>query len=204
MATTEDLVLLSILIDKSGSMNVPDKIDGIVQGQNALLDAFQGSSSVAKAALRISQWMFDSATQVINGFVPLGSPDLIRFDHTRYRPDGATALYDTIIAAMSATRAYADQCRQQGISAVSLTAVLTDGEDVGSQATADQAKQAIEDERQRGGRLIFVGIGAGSHRQTAENLLGVPSDDIMEIAATGKEIRAIFGVISSSSLSLVG
>lgn len=202
LATTEDVILLSILIDKSSSMDVPKKIDGIITGQNALLDAFAGSSSIARASLRISQWTFDSLTQVVNGFVPLNSPDLVRFDRNQYQPDGTTALYDTIIAAMSATRAYADQCRQQGISAKSLTAILTDGEDVGSKASVTEAAQAIADERQHGGRLIYCGIGSGNHRATAQ-ALGVPDDDILEVQATDKEIRRIFEVVSSASLKLV-
>jgi hypothetical protein len=203
-ATTPDFILLSILIDKSSSMDVPDKIDGVIQGQNALLDSFAGSSSAAKAALRISQWTFDSATQVVNGFVALNSPDLVRFDHGRYQPNGTTALYDTIIAALSATRAYADQCRQQQVAAKGLVAVLTDGEDVGSKASVAEAAQAIANERQHKHsiRVIYCGIGPGQHRATAQ-ALGIPDGDIQEVQATAQEIRAIFEVWSSRTLKMM-
>ena len=201
-ATVANMILLSILIDKSGSMNPPDKIRGVIDGQNGLLDAFNGSSDESRDALRISQWLFDHEVKVVNGFVPLDSPDLVRFDDSRYVPDGGTALYDNIMAAMSATRAYADQCRQQGVNAKTLVAVITDGQDQHSSASVNDAKQAIENERQHGGRLIYVGVGNDNHVHYAEQL-GLLPEDIMTVDATGKEIRRTFEVISAAGLSMI-
>lgn len=201
-ATVSDLFLLTVLIDNSGSMNTPDKIDGVITGQNAMLDAFKDSSRIVQAGLRISQWTFNVRPNIVNGFVPLNAPQLTRLDRGNYHPDGGTALYDTVIAALSAARGYADTCKQNGFATRSLLAVLSDGEDTTSQAEVGEAKQAIEEELQQGGTVIYTGIGGGPHRQIGISM-GFREKDILLVGATAKEIRAVFELLSSRSIQII-
>lgn len=202
LATVSDLFLLTVLIDKSGSMNTTDKINGIIDGQISMLKAFEGSSTIAKAGLRIQQWMFDTQVNLLNGFVPLDSPNLVKLEHSNYNPAGGTALYDTVIAALSTSQAYANKCRQQGFSVRSLLAILSDGEDTASQAEALEAQQAVEEDTQQGGTAVYVGIGGDDHQVIGQSM-GIIPENILLVGNSAKEIRRAFELVSSKSAKII-
>jgi Mg-chelatase subunit ChlD len=101
----------ALVIDRSGSMDEGEKIEGAREAANAFIDMLRPTDRTALIA-------FNSDSRLIHAFS--GDSDTLRQSVAAINPNGGTALYDAIVAGV-------DRLRDQQGRRVLL--VLTDGQD---------------------------------------------------------------------------
>jgi Mg-chelatase subunit ChlD len=188
---TDDVTLLSVLIDASGSMGSvrADVIDAFNQMARALAD------SKARDSILMSAWTFSDKPTLLFGYTPIDSvKDLTK---ATYAPNGATALYDAAMDAFTGIVAYGQELRNGGIRTRCIVVVITDGGDNMSSHTAAAVKTvALDLLKQEFYTLAFIGMGnPNTFNQIASNM-GFPS--ILTVGNSATEIRRALNMVSGS------
>lgn len=131
---TDEVTLVSFIHDGSGSM--VDERDVVVEAYRQVIEALQGSKQ--SDSILVSDWIFNDTRNLVHGFVPASQvPDL----NASYNPDGSTALYDTVMVALTGLTAYGQQLRANGVRTKNVVVVFSDGDDNASRlTTAAQVK----------------------------------------------------------------
>lgn len=212
-------VFLGILIDNSPSMNEPpSKIEGVIAGQNAMLEAFEGAKIDDKNALMIGQWLFDEGRQDINTWMAFGDPRIQKLTTQTYAPQSGngTALWDNLSSLLTAILYMAEQAQGFGIIETRcIVAVITDGQDNRSKTytSATELCPLISElteknrrDKEEGVRVIYAGIAdaavsAEQHRRIALEL-GLDDSNILTVGETAKEIRRTFDLISEQTIQV--
>ena len=175
------------LIDRSSSMQ---KFEKVMQG----------------ALFRFKQKLLNSpeADEIIvnkigfNGYIGMNeftSPEDMSTDYTA---DGGTALYDAICYGKERLTRYLEELRMHGISAKGIMVVFSDGEDLHSDKTCDEAREAIRQLQsvEEGNIVGFVAFGDGA-RGIAEEL-EIRQENIWNTDATFDNLYECFEVMSES------
>lgn len=188
---TDDVTLLSVIIDESGSMGSvrDDVIDAFNQMTRALYDSKQRDS------ILMSVWKFDDAPRLLYSYTPVDQiKDLTRAD---YNPGGSTALYDAALDGFTGIVGYGQELRNGGIRTRCIVVVITDGADVSSKHTAASVKTIAQDLlKQEIYTLAFVGLGdEATFRQVATSM-GFPA--VLTTTNTAKDIRRALNMVSGS------
>lgn len=188
---TDDVTLLSVIIDMSSSMGSvrDDVIDAFNQMARALND------SKAADSIIVSAWTFDDSTNLLFGYTPIDQvKDLTRREYT---PRGATALYDAVLDGFTGIVGYGQDLRNNGIRTRSIVIVISDGGDNVSKNTAAAVRTVAQDLiKQEFYTLAFVGLGdAPTFTQIAQNM-GFPN--VLTTQNTPSEIRRTLNLISNS------
>jgi hypothetical protein len=188
-----DATLVSVVLDMSGSME-PHR-DAVIEAYNQMLRAL----GAAKGASQIlaSAWAFSDAPALLSSYESaLAKPKLTR---TVYAPNGSTALYDTVLAAMTGLVAYGERLWDEGVPTRRVLFVLSDGEDNASKRTAPELRTAATAlARQEAYTLAYAGFGGDHVAQAAA--IGFPH--VISVGATDGELRKIFRQVSESVLSV--
>jgi uncharacterized protein YegL len=188
---TDDVTLLVILIDASGSMTSvqQDVIDAFNQMCRALAD------SKASDSILVSAWTFDDKPKLLFGYTPVDSvKDL---DATTYTLGGATALYDGVMDGFTGIVAYGQDLRNNGIRTRSVVVVITDGGDNASGHSAASVKTVADDLiRQEFYTLAFVGMGDPNYFKGVAAQMGFP--EVLTVKQSASDIRRALNMISGS------
>jgi Ca-activated chloride channel family protein len=155
-----------LVIDRSGSMDENDKIDGAKEAARAFVRQMRPGDRTAVIA-------FSNAPDLVQPFT--GDTDLLDRAIRRIRPDGSTALYDSLIAGVQ---------QLKGLGGRRALLLLTDGRDVrvagdptpASRATLDQAIQVATSE---GISVQSIGLG---DRDTTDLRGGIDETVLKRIA----------------------
>lgn len=178
---TDEVTLAITVLDVSLSMS--EHADTVIAAYNAQLDALSGSKSAD--SILMSTWLFNHRPQLLHGFLPLS--DTPPMDANVYSPGGTTALYDTVLDALTSVVAYGQDLRNSGIVTKIDFAVMTDGEDNESTANAAKVKVVADDLlRQEIYTLTFTAFGGDFAKRVAADM-GFPN--VWEYGATASEIR---------------
>ncbi|MFZ4815348.1 MAG: vWA domain-containing protein [Phototrophicaceae bacterium] len=188
---TDDVTLLVVVIDESGSMGGvrQDVVDAFNQMARALAD------SKAADSILMSAWTFEDKPKLLFGYSPIDSvKDL---DASNYNPNGATALYDAVMDGFTGIVAYGQELRNGGIRTRCIVVVISDGEDNVSGHTAASVKSVAEDLlRQELYTLAFVGLGDAKTFQKIAAAMGFPN--VLTTGNTPSEIRRALNMVSGS------
>ena len=143
-------------------------------GQNALVDAFAGSEGEGRdpdGAVDVQRRPATCCTR----YVPVDDADAARREELP-RAAARTRLYDTWCDALAANVAYAQRLRDAGTPCRSVVVVITDGEDVGSQAHAPATARGCRRtcSRREQFMLAFVGVGNDVDFHKVARAMGVP------------------------------
>lgn len=196
--TTEDVMLVTLLVDASSSIASRGLEDAVREGQNLLLDALGDARE--RESILLALWTFNDKANVVHAYVSLA--DATRLDRRSYSAYGSTCLYDTWCDALLANVAYAEKLRESGTPCRSLVVVVTDGEDCGSKrrvtACADLSKKVLASEQFT---LAFVGVGGDVDFHTVAKEMGVPDGNVaVQASATPAAIRKVFQMVSQSAI----
>jgi len=188
---TDDVTLLSVIIDESSSMGSvrDDVIDSFNQMARALND------SKAADSIIMSAWAFNDNARLMFGYTPIDQvKDLTRKE---YSPSGATALYDAVLDGFTGIVGYGQDLRNNGIRTRSIVVVISDGGDNVSQKTSSAVRTVAQDLiKQEFYTLAFVGLGdAPLFNQIAQDM-GFPN--VLTTQNTPGEIRRTLNLISNS------
>jgi Ca-activated chloride channel family protein len=141
-------VTTMLVIDRSGSMEESDKMAGARDAARAFVDQMRAGDRTGVIA-------FNSNARTVEGFT--GSQNDLVEAISRIRPDGGTALYDSVVAGVDALK------NESGRRAL---LVLTDGQDCRDSDSCPRdygsdhsLRDAIDYATQQGQPLYVVGLG---------------------------------------------
>ncbi|MFL5801900.1 MAG: VWA domain-containing protein [Roseiflexaceae bacterium] len=162
----------ALVIDRSGSMDESDKIEGAREAAQAFVRQMRPGDRTAVIA-------FSNEPQLVQPF----TSDTARLERAirRIRPDGSTALYDSMIAGVDALK---------GLPGRRALLLLTDGRDILSTGDPTPASRASLDEAIKtavdaGISVQAIGLG---ERGTSDLLSGIDESVLRRIAdQTGGE-----------------
>jgi hypothetical protein len=152
------------------------------------------SDAKAAGAILATTWTFSSSLSLLSGFEPIAKkPPLTS---ATFQPDGGTALYDAVLAAMTGLVSYGQALWDGGIPTRRVLFVLSDGEDNSSRATAATVERAASAlARDEAYTLAFAGFG-GQNLAAIAKAMGFPH--VVSASASPSEIRAVFRQVSQS------
>lgn len=207
-----EVVIFTLVIDDTGSITQArdpqtggyvDHTDTIIDGHRLILDALQGSKQAADVLVATS-FLLDGPLQ---GFTPV--KDAVRLSRSSYVADGGhTPLRRALLTALGSSAAKAQEFAEAGVTARSVTLIITDGADNASdygspgnppvRASDVNAvvRQMLASERHA---VLFMGIydGFTDFRAIAREL-GIPDNCVLTPGNNPSEIRAAFRVASQS------
>jgi len=195
--TASEVVLVTMLIDDSGSIRFGKNADAVRAGHNLVIDALkdskQGDGIIAH-------------TRYLNGTIlypysPLsGVPTM---DTSNYDPMGMTPLYDETAVILATVLAKAQEFEDNGVPCRTVTLIITDGADCTSRRqTPAKIKKVVSDMLAAETHIVAaMGIDDGSTDFTAVfRSMGLEDEWILTPSGTPTEIRAAFNVFSRSAV----
>lgn len=193
---------LIFLLDKSGSMT-PYK-PAMIDGQHHLINSLLGSSPTNNVYL--GQILFNHESDYFQDMTPLHDSTKkntahanIKFlDENNYVPSGGTAMYDTIVRAISMLAPLLVGAEELGQQVISHIAIVTDGIDEHSKTQPATLKKAIDYVMDKGiiEKIVLVGIGNYDYVSVG-NSIGIR--DVVNINGTEKDMRRVMNIISSQA-----
>lgn len=191
-----NVTLVTILIDKSGSIRHYNAEDAIRDGFNELVKALRDSKQADEILLSV--WLFNEDQNVMHSFVPLN--DVVTLDGQNYRPAGMTSLYNTYVKALGANVAYAQDLRDNGTPTRSVVVLMTDGEDTVGASSSGQCNTITRNLLTSETLIVgFVGVGDDAHFTDIAKSMGIPDGCVrVEKNTDAHSVRELFNVISQS------
>lgn len=194
---SSEAVLVTMMPDDSGSIQCAGNADSVRQGHNQVLDALAASKQRDDILVH---------TRYLNGHVlypytPV--PQAIRMNAGNYDPNLGTPLYDQTVVLLGTVLAKSQELAQNGVPVRTVTLLITDGADAGSQrATASHVRSLVEDMLRAEGHIVAaMGISDGStdFRKVFRSM-GIPDAWILTPKSTASEVRKAFQVFSQSAV----
>ena len=195
---SSEVVLVSIMVDDSGSIRFDNNSQTVRDGHNMVLDALnaskQGDSILAH-------------TRYLNGHILFpysGLDDAVRLDTSNYNPNLGTPLYDQSVPFLGTVLAKTQEFSDNGVPARSVSLIVTDGGDEHSmRANADTVKTIVEDMLMRENHIIaFMGIKSSHYDATQiATDMGIRPEWILTPDNDPSDIRKAFEVFSKSAVA---
>lgn len=189
-AKTKESVVISMLLDESGSMGHLQQ--ATISGFNEYVDALR--KTLADQEVHFSALKFDSPAGITK--LQVGAPikDAIRLSTENYQPRGGTPLLDAVARTIQATDEVAGKNKAGKI----IVVIQTDGEENSSaEFKLDQVKQMVEERQGKGWEFVF--IGAGINAFLAGTNMGFQAANTMSYGADAASTREVFGATASNS-----
>lgn len=197
--------LLVVLLDRSGSMEPLE--DAVIENQRHMISALLGASSAME--IYLGQVLFNHEIHPFQDMSPFrdpndphkAHPNTKLLDHSTYKAEGGTALYDTILHGISMLMPLLLTAEESGQQVLANLAVMTDAGKGGEHSkTAPEAlKQVIDFVLQKGiiYRITLYGLGGYDYKDIAKRI-GIR--DVIEVGADPRSIRRAFDMISSQTV----
>lgn len=187
---SEDVTLMGLAIDNSLSMRpyISAMCDAMEATKKALLDSKNADE------IRISRIDFDNESKA-SGYLPISDMDTA---YMKPIGDGTTAIYDMIVKDGEALREYRKYLRDNGYRVRAVFAIFTDGEDVCSTRSIQDAKEIIDKMNRE--EIITVMIEFGPEAAGIAKSLGVMKT--ISCGSTEHELREAFATVSKSVVSV--
>ncbi len=186
-----EATIVSVAIDRSGSMS--PHVQAVVDGFNEMISALQKSKAASN--ILVNLWFFDTTPSLAYAYTKI--EDVQPLTPAGYRPTGGTALYDTVLSALTNLAVYGQQLTDNGVPNRRVLFVLTDGDNNSSRAQALDVRTALAGAlRQEMYTLAFAGFG-GMDLTYLANEMGFPPGNITN-GKNPSDLRRIFGQVSQS------
>jgi hypothetical protein len=188
---SDDVTLLAVLIDASGSMQ--SVRDDVIDSFNAMARAL--ADSKARDSILMSAWTFSDQPSLLFGYTPIDRvQDLTK---AAYAPNGSTALYDAALDGFTGIVAYGQELRNGGIRTRCIVIIISDGGDNSSGHTAASVRTvALDLLKQEYYTLAFVGMGRPQDFKQIAADMGFPS--VLTVGNSASEIRRALNMVSGS------
>ena len=194
---SSEVVLVTQMPDDSGSIQHGNNAQLIRDGHNQVLDALCASKQ---------QGSILAHTRYLNGHVLFPYRPVqqsIRMDKKNYHPDQGTPLYDQTMVLLGTVLAKSQEFAQAGVQARTVTLILTDGGDCGSQRhkAGDVALLVRDLLRMETHVVAAMGLFDGSTDfREVFHQMGIEDRWILTPGAGAQEIRRAFRLFSQSAL----
>lgn len=198
----DNVTLVSLVLDESGSMD--NCRQDVIDGYNQMLEAMRGSSE--RDAILLSTWLFNHQPRLLHDYQVL--EQVAALNTADYELNYTTALYSTVLDALSGMMVYRQRLQDQGIRTREVLVVLTDGADNESSKSdlADLRQLAADVQQLETVTLVVAGFrgndphAASGFAQDIANDMGFPHafGAVIEVTGTPQEIRRVFNMVSDS------
>ena len=196
---SSEVVLVTMLIDDSGSIQSAGNVAVVIGGHNMVIDALRSTEQAKRDAIL-------AHTKYLNGTVlfPYQSINQAeKMDNNNYKNFGGTPLYDQMAVVLATVIAKCQEFSDNGVACRSVTLIVTDGADVHSSKfrTAKSVSPLVKDLlRQENHIVAAMGIDDGyTDFRSIFTEMGIIDNWILTPANTDSEIRAAFNMFSQSA-----
>ena len=192
-----EVVLVTFVLDDSGSIRDCGNEGHVRSGVNMTLDALGGSKASGDILVM--------ATTLNSGllYAYRALADAERLSTKNYNGHGGTPLYDRYAAALGATLAKEQEFAAQGVPVRTVTVVVSDGANNASRLTGPETGKIALDMRRRENHII-IGMGISDGYTDFKEVfkeMGIDEKWILTPANTPSDIRRAFEVISRSTVA---
>ena len=196
-----EVVLVTLMPDDSGSIRMAKNAQNVRDGHNAVLDALLASKQKDNVFVH---------TRYLNGdvlfpYVPLAQA--IRMDSQNYDPNQGTPLYDQSVVLLGTVLAKTQAFLDAGVNVRTVTLLITDGADAGSNRAQPKDVAAIVKDMTMAERHIVAAMGiddGGTDIRQVFSLMGIDPRWVLTPKNNQKEIRRAFNVFSQSAVQMTG
>lgn len=205
-----DPVFTYIVLDKSGSMDTCKS--GVVQAQNAMIEALRGSAITRHGAHYISQYLFDTELRTLHKLEALasraGNDNVELLTANTYNPAGRTDLYRTLYTILQDMLAILSSSHDQGANPKFTIVLVSDGRDTESNANPDQIRNLIKKLENQGILKTSIVIGLLNKNFSEKDLedlrqtLGFEQSLVCD-QSSPRKIREVFVMASQSAVARV-
>jgi hypothetical protein len=190
-----EVVLVTLLVDDSGSISASGNEKAIIEGHNAVLEALR-LSKVREGVLVHTRYLNG---KVLSPYVMLEQAVLM--SRSNYIADGGTPLYDQSAVIFGTVLAKTREFAEAGVPVRSITIILTDGDDAHSnQHNAKTIAKIVADMRRAESHIVAaMGVSNGSTNfEQVFGAMGIESQWILTPKNSTQDIRKAFQVVSQS------
>ncbi len=190
----EDLTLIILILDRSGSMSSIK--DDVVGGFNQFVKEQQGAAG--DAIMHMAQFDSQNPYEVTYDMVEIQK--VTKLKSSEYVPRACTPLLDAIGRGIGDIKSKLKAIKKKDRPAKVIFAVMTDGQENSSKEfTLAQVKNMIEKRQGKGWQFAFLGANLDSFAESAA--LGMVRGTSMNYAPTGAGATKAFGVLGSAALN---
>lgn len=198
-----EVVLMTFLMDDSGSIRFASNAQMVRDGHNLVLDAL-GESKQKSGILAHTRYLNPSApgrTHVLFPYVQLANA--IRMDSQNYDPNGGTPFYDEAAIVLGTVAAKEQEFRDNGVPCRCITVFVTDSADAGSQRQTAASVKKVVDSLLKTERHIIAGMGLYDGSMTDFHYvfrsMGIRDEWILTPGSSKSEIRKAFLLVSQTA-----
>jgi hypothetical protein len=194
-----EVLLVTMMPDDSASIMSAGNTAAVRDGHNLVLEALKASKQAGDVFVH---------TRFLNGAVltPYCALDqAVKLSAANYDPRLGTPLYDQTVVVLGTVLAKSQELAQAGIAVRTVTLIITDGADCGSQRHRPQDVRTLVEDlvAQENHVVAAMGISDGSTDFTRVfRDMGIPDRWIMTPGSTASEIRRAFQVFSQSAVRM--
>lgn len=193
-----EVVLVTQLLDDSGSIRFSGKAQAVRDGYNVVIREVLQNSKQHDSIL--------AHTRYINGhilypYTPI--QDAVLLDSSNYDPMGATPLYDETVALLGTVFVKTQEFKENAVPARTITLIVTDGADEHSvKSDADTVRRIVEDMLKTEMHIIAaMGIDNGyTDFKKIFREMGIRDEWILLPSGDPREIRKAFQLFSRSAV----
>jgi hypothetical protein len=192
-----EVVLLTMMPDDSQSIAAANNTDAVKDGHNYVIEAMLRSKQSGEVLAH---------TRYLNGDVLFPYNALqhaVQMTSANYNPCHGTPLFDQTVVLLGTVIAKAQELAQAGIAVRTVTLIITDGGDYGSQRcrAADVAAIVQDMLAQENHIVAAMGISDGTTDfRGVFQAMGIPDRWILTPGNSASEIRRAFAVFSQSAV----
>ena len=192
-----EVVLVTMMPDDSQSIAQAGNTDAVRDGHNFVLGALRASKQSGEVLAH---------TRYLNGHVlcPYVALDhAVTMTQANYSPRFSTPLYDQTALVLGTVIAKSQELSQAGIAVRSVTLIITDGADYGSQRSRPDDLAAIVADMVAQENHIVAAMGISDGRtdfRAVFRAMGIPDRWILTPGNSATEIRRAFAVFSQSAV----
>jgi hypothetical protein len=195
-APASEMILVTLLVDDSGSIRFAGNMNLIMEGHNHVVDALARTQQSQNIMIH---------TRYLNGHIlyPYSAVSkALKMDRKNYNPSLGTPLYDQAVIVLGTVLAKTQYYADNGIPTRTVTLMLTDGVDVHSMRATEHTVAALVRDMLRTENHIIAAMGVqdGSRTdfRTVFRNMGIDDQWIMTPGKSHQEIRQAFHLFSRS------
>lgn len=198
--TASEVILVTMLIDDSGSIRFAGNSEAVRDGHNLVVESLEATKQKDNILIH---------TVYLNGSIlfPFRSLEhAVKMDSSNYSPDKGTPLYDAVQTTLATVLAKSQEFSDNGVPCRTVTLIVTDGADMHSvrMRAPEDLKPIVEDMLRTENHIIAgMGFDDGSSLVDFRNIfkgMGVPDQWILDKNHNESDIRKAFALFSQSAV----
>ncbi len=201
--TTSEVVLVTLLLDNSGSIRMGSNSQAVRDGHNGMIEALKAAKQSASVLVSCRYLNEEAYTNQCVLYPYRQLDDAEQLTASNFNPMGGTPLYDQTAITLVGVTAKLAEFEQGGVAARAVTYIVTDGGDAGSyQHNTNDVFKMVRgmlgtEQHIIGG--MGVDDGYTDFRKVFRDM-GIPDEWVLTPGDSPSEIRKAFAVVSQSAV----